>query len=228
MAARSFHLVRFRKTWLCSVLAMAALVGSLVSGFLIERFGRVRPIQLSSLGFVGGCRCIALFNASLPWMFAGLVLTGICYGLVSPAVPVFVAEISPPHVRGLLDFGAQLAITLRVLVAFVDGKWLDWLAPLCCVPRAPRSWPSPRTPPSSPSAGWLRRDKALDALRLLCGSKFSAEAECLIQLRQPAAMGDLLQHSFLMPLAYTLLSNISTSSALSPSMLSRYRSHPDR
>ncbi|XP_075543829.1 solute carrier family 2, facilitated glucose transporter member 8-like [Dermacentor variabilis] len=154
VAARSTHLLRFRKTWLGSVLTVAALAGSLVSGFLIERFGRVRPIQLSSLGFVGGCLCIALCNASLPWMFAGRVLTGFWCGLVSLAVPVFVAEISPPHVRGLLGFGVQLAITLGVLVAFVDGKWLDWLAPLCCVPRAPCSWPSPRTPPPSPSAGW--------------------------------------------------------------------------
>ncbi|XP_075543828.1 solute carrier family 2, facilitated glucose transporter member 8-like [Dermacentor variabilis] len=124
-AARSVHITRSPETWLGSVLTVAALVTSLVSGFLIERFGRVRPIQLSSLGYVGGCLCIALRNASLPWMFAGLVLTGFCCGLVSLAVPVFAAEISPPHVRGLLGSGVQFAITLGVLASFVDGKWLD-------------------------------------------------------------------------------------------------------
>ncbi|XP_075543832.1 solute carrier family 2, facilitated glucose transporter member 8-like [Dermacentor variabilis] len=107
MAARGVHITRFQETWLGSVLAMGALVGSLVSGFLIEHLGRVWSIQLSSLGFVGGCLCVALCNASLPWMFAGLVLTGFCCGHVSLAVPVFVAEISPPHVRGLLGFGVQ-------------------------------------------------------------------------------------------------------------------------
>ncbi|XP_070392591.1 solute carrier family 2, facilitated glucose transporter member 8-like [Dermacentor albipictus] len=131
MAACSDHITPSQGTWLGSGLAVAAVEGSLVSGFLIERLGRVRSIQVSSLGFMGGLLCTALCNASLPWMFAGLVLTGFCCGLVSLAVPVFVAEISPRHVRFFLGFGVKLAITLDVLVAFVDGKWLDWLAPLC-------------------------------------------------------------------------------------------------
>ncbi|KAH7977641.1 hypothetical protein HPB49_003114 [Dermacentor silvarum] len=212
MSARGVHMTRSQETWFGSVLAVGALVGSLVSGFLIERFGRVRPIQLSSLGFVAGCLCIALSNASLPWMFAGRVLTGFCCGLVSLAVPVFVTEISPPHVRGLLGSGVQLAITLGVLVVFVGGKWLDWLAlallcmvcPVLMAIAMAFAVESPR---------WLvahgQRDKALDALRFLYGPKFCAEAECLTieasLLREPAAVGDLLQRSFSVPLAYTLL-----------------------
>ncbi|KAL1432118.1 hypothetical protein MTO96_013458 [Rhipicephalus appendiculatus] len=185
MAARGVHMTRSQETWFGSVLAVGALVGSLVSGFLIERFGRVRPIQLSSLGFVGGCLCIALCNASLPWMFVGRVLTGFCCGLVSLAVPVFVAEISPPHVRGLLGSGVQLAMTLGVLAVFVSGKWLDWLALalLCTVCPV--------------------------LMAVAMAFAVCAEAECLAIeasiLRQPTAIGDLLQRSFSLPLAYTLL-----------------------
>ncbi|KAH6945183.1 hypothetical protein HPB50_007508 [Hyalomma asiaticum] len=212
MAARGVSMTRSQETWFGSVLAVGALVGSLVSGFLIERFGRVRPIQLSSLGFVGGCLCIALCNSSLPWMFAGRILTGFCCGLVSLAVPVFVAEISPPHVRGLLGSGVQLAMTLGVLAVFVGGKWLDWLAlallctvcPVLMAIAMAFAVESPR---------WLvahgQREKALDALRFLYGPKFCAESECLTIeasiTRQPTAAGDLLQRSFSLPLAYTLL-----------------------
>ncbi|XP_075534584.1 facilitated trehalose transporter Tret1-like [Dermacentor variabilis] len=212
MAAGGIHMTRSQETWFGSVLAVGALVGSLVSGFLIERFGHVRPIQLSSLGFVGGCLCIALCDASLPWMFAGRVLTGFCCGLVSLAVPVFVTEISPPHVRGLLGSGVQLAITLGVLAVFVGGKWLDWLSlavmctvcPVIMAVAMAFAVESPR---------WLvahgRRDKAIEALRFLYGPKFCAEAECLTieasLLHQPATFRDLLQRSFSLPLAYTLL-----------------------
>ncbi|KAH6919758.1 hypothetical protein HPB50_029255 [Hyalomma asiaticum] len=124
MAVRGgVHMTRSQETWFGSVLAVGVLASSLqVSGFLIERFGRVRPIQLSSLRFAGGCLCIALCNASLPWMFVSRTLTGFCCGLVSLAVPAFVAEISPPHVRGLLGSGAQLAMTLGVAAVFVGGK----------------------------------------------------------------------------------------------------------
>ncbi|XP_065302126.1 facilitated trehalose transporter Tret1-2 homolog [Dermacentor albipictus] len=212
MATSGIRMTRSQETWFGSVLAMGAVVGSLVSGFLIQRFGRVRPIQFSSLWFVGGCLCIALCNGSLPWMFAGRVLTGFCCGLVSLAVPVFVAEISPPHVRGLLGSGVQLAFTLGVLAVFVGGKWLDWqsLALLCTVCPVVMAVAMAFT---VESPRWLvahgRRDKALGALRFLYGPNFCAEAECLTieasLLHQPAAFGDLLRRRFWLPFAYTLL-----------------------
>ncbi|XP_075543831.1 solute carrier family 2, facilitated glucose transporter member 8-like [Dermacentor variabilis] len=182
MAPRRVHITRFQETWLGSGLALAALVAGLVSGFLVQRLGRVRPIQLSSLGFVGGCLCIALGNASLPWMFAGRVLTGFCCSLVSLAVPVFVAETSPRHVRGLLGSGVQLAITLGVLAVSVGGKWLDWLAPtLLCTVGPVLMAVSMALAVESPR--WLvihaRRDKAFDAQRFLYGPKYCSEAECL-------------------------------------------------
>ncbi|KAL3187536.1 hypothetical protein MRX96_025043 [Rhipicephalus microplus] len=192
MAAQGVRMTRSQETWFGSVLAVGALGG--------------QP------GFVGGCLCIALCNASLPWMFVGRVLTGFCCGLVSLAVPVFVADISPAHVRGLLGSGVQLAMTLGVLAVFVSGKWLDWLSlallctvcPVLMAVAMEFAVESPR---------WLlahgQRDKALDALRFLYGPKVCAEAECLVIeasiLRQPTAIGDLFQRSFSLPLAYTLL-----------------------
>ncbi|XP_070392764.1 facilitated trehalose transporter Tret1-2 homolog [Dermacentor albipictus] len=218
MVDRGVHMTLSQEAWFglvlkaYSVLAVGALVGSLVSSFLVERFRRVRSIQVSSLGFVGGCLCIALCNASLTWMFPGLVLTGFCCGLVSLAVAAFVAEISPPHVHGLLGSGVQLAITLDVLVAFVDGKWLDWLAlALLCTVCPVLGAVSMAFVVEYPR--WLvthgRRDRAFDALRFLYGLKYCTEAECLtngaILLRQPAGVGDRRQRNFSLPLAYTLL-----------------------
>ncbi|XP_070392765.1 solute carrier family 2, facilitated glucose transporter member 8-like [Dermacentor albipictus] len=197
MAARRVHITRFQEAWLGSARAMGALVGSLVSGFLIEHLGRVWSIQLSQLGFVGGCFRIALCNASLPWMFAGLVLTGFCCGLVSLAVPVFVTEISPPQARGLLGSGVQLAIQLGALAVFVGGTWLYWLALALLRTVGPVLMAiSMAFAVGSPS--WLvthgRLDDVLDALRFLYGPRFCAESECLINgdsfLRQPAAVAE--------------------------------------
>ncbi|KAH7980983.1 hypothetical protein HPB49_020646 [Dermacentor silvarum] len=154
-----------------SSLASVAMGRALVSGFLNESFGRVRPIQ----------RCRR-------------------WGLVSLAVPVVVAEICPPHVRGLLGSGGVLAV-------FVGGKWLNWLAlellctvcPVLMTVAMAFTVESPR---------WL----ALCTVRFLYGPKFCAEAECLTieasLLRQPVAVGDQLQRSFSLPLTYTLLLKI--------------------
>ncbi|KAG0438699.1 hypothetical protein HPB47_016914 [Ixodes persulcatus] len=202
-----------QETWFGSILAAGALVGSLATGYLIERFGRVRTIQYSSVGFVAGCLCIARCGTSLPWLFLGRVLTGFCCGLVSLSVPVFVSEISPPRVRGLLGSCVQLAITLGILLVFVCGKWLNWLSlalmctvcpvfmavSMCFVVDSPR---------------WLvavgERDRALQALRFLYGPKFSAETECLaieanLGKQSSATLRDLVHRSFSLPLVYTLL-----------------------
>nr|XP_054930220.1 facilitated trehalose transporter Tret1-like [Dermacentor andersoni] len=212
MAARSVHITRFQKTWLGSALAVGAIAACLVSGFLFEHLRCVRSTQLSPLGFIGGCLCIGLCNASLPWIFAGLVLTGFCCGLVSLAVPVFVAETSPPQVHGLLVSGVQLAIKMGALADFVGGKWLYWLAlALLRTVGAVLTAVSMAFAVGSPS--WLvtygRLDEVLYALRFLYGPRFCAGSECLIYgdslLRQPAAVGHLLQPSFSLPLAYTLL-----------------------
>lgn len=209
----SIHMTPSEETWFGSVLAVGALVGSLVTGYLIERFGRVRTIQYSSVGFISGCLCMAMCGASLPCLFLGRIVTGFCCGLVSLSVPVFVFEISPPQVRGLLGSGVQLATTLGVLLVFVGGKWLDWLslALLCTVCPALMAIAmafvveSPR---------WLvavgERDRAVAALQFLYGPAFGAEAECVaietsLLKQSSASMGDLLKRSFSVPLLYTLL-----------------------
>lgn len=105
------------------------------AGQLVNRLGRKDTIIFSSLGFVIGFLLIEV--SPLPnVMFLGRFLTGLSTGITALAVPVFVSEVSPPQIRGVLNTLCTIAVTSGVLMAYVLGKWLDyqWLATACIVP----------------------------------------------------------------------------------------------
>ncbi|XP_037573182.1 solute carrier family 2, facilitated glucose transporter member 8-like isoform X2 [Dermacentor silvarum] len=163
--------------WFGSLVTLGALFGGLAGGQLVNRLGRKDTIIFSSLGFVIGFLLIEV--SPLPnVMFLGRFLTGLSTGITALAVPVFVSEVSPPQIRGVLNTLCTIAVTSGVLMAYVLGKWLDyqWLATACIVPSVivvstmPFVADSPR---------WLiqrgRSEEALKALEFYEGAEWARE-----------------------------------------------------
>lgn len=59
--------------------AISNPIGSILSGFLAEYFGRRRSMQLSSFPFFAGWMCIGLAN-DIPLLYLGRFITGIAAG----------------------------------------------------------------------------------------------------------------------------------------------------
>ncbi|KAJ3596637.1 hypothetical protein NHX12_003041 [Muraenolepis orangiensis] len=99
----------------------AAALGALLGGPLNEALGRRRCILLSSGVFaVGGAVLGAAPGRAT--LLLGRVVVGLGIGVASMTVPVYIAEVSPPHLRGQLVTVNQLFITGGQLVAsLVDG-----------------------------------------------------------------------------------------------------------
>ncbi|KAH7952261.1 solute carrier family 2, facilitated glucose transporter member 8 isoform X2 [Rhipicephalus sanguineus] len=163
--------------WFGSLVTLGALFGGLVGGQLLNRLGRKDTIIFSSLGFAIG---FLLIEASpLPIvMFLGRFLTGVSTGITAVALPVFVSEVSPPQIRGVLNTMCTIAITSGVLLAYVLGKWLDyqWLATACIVPALVVVISMPFV---ADSPRWLihagRSEEALQALKFYEGEDRARE-----------------------------------------------------
>ncbi|CAK9784796.1 general substrate transporter [Cutaneotrichosporon oleaginosum] len=99
-----------------SVFAGGAFFGALVAGQTADRIGRKRTIQLGSLIAIIGCtlQTAAINNAML---IVGRLIAGLSIGVLSMIVPVYQAELSPPHARGLLSGWTQLMISAGFFVA---------------------------------------------------------------------------------------------------------------
>jgi sugar porter (SP) family MFS transporter len=108
--------------WAMSCALIGCLIGSVSSGGLSNRFGRKRLLTLAALVFAissVGTGLAPQFISFVIWRMLG----GYAIGLASGISPMYIAEISPAHLRGRLVSLNQLAIVLGILLAQV----VNWL-----------------------------------------------------------------------------------------------------
>ena len=126
--AKPFYEVFFKlhsaslQGWAMSCALIGCLFGAITAGALSNRFGRKRLLTLSALVFALSSLGTALapqFAAFVAWRILG----GLAIGLASGVSPMYIAEISPPHLRGKLVSLNQMAIVIGILLAQV----VNWL-----------------------------------------------------------------------------------------------------
>jgi len=103
-----------------AVLELGALFGALASGILADRFSRRHSMFLACVVFCigSGLQCGA---GSLSHLVLGRAIGGFGVGALSMLSPLYMAEISPPEVRGSLMALEQFAIVLGVVLGFWTG-----------------------------------------------------------------------------------------------------------
>lgn len=106
---------------------VGAVIGALVGARLSERFGRKRTVLSIAALFVVGTITCSLAPTPLTLALAR-VLLGMAVGGATQTVPMFVAELSPPKIRGRLVLAFQVAIGIGILTATIVGasQLLDW------------------------------------------------------------------------------------------------------
>jgi sugar porter (SP) family MFS transporter len=108
--------------WAMSCALIGCLVGALSSGVFSNRFGRKRLLTLAAIVFAVssvGTGLASHFVLFVLWRMLG----GYAIGLASGISPMYIAEISPAHLRGRLVSLNQLAIVFGILLAQV----VNWL-----------------------------------------------------------------------------------------------------
>jgi SP family arabinose:H+ symporter-like MFS transporter len=96
------------------------LMGAVCSGFLSDRLGRKRLLIFSGFLFTYSAIWTAMCGSFSTFITARIV-GGIGIGLASNLSPMYIAEISPAHVRGRLVSINQLTIVIGVLLAQVTN-----------------------------------------------------------------------------------------------------------
>ncbi|XP_050672314.1 facilitated trehalose transporter Tret1-like isoform X1 [Leptidea sinapis] len=112
-------------SWVAAISSLALLFGNIISGYLMERFGRRRSQLLLSLTYISGWMIIG-FAGNIYLMLMGRFITGFCQGWLGPLGPVFVGEISSPIYRGLFLAGLSLSIAFGVFMSHLFGTFLHW------------------------------------------------------------------------------------------------------
>jgi len=171
-------------------LNLVAALGGLIAGKTADKFGRNRAIALACLIFLTGSACM-----TLAWNFRvlllGRIVTGLGVGCGFVIAPVYIAEITPPEIRGrmvsLTDVCINVGIVLGSVVGFMceqtigsdDAKWRVMLGIGIIPPIVILSFL--RFLPESPR--WLllqdRVPEARHVLKMITGRDQEAERELI-------------------------------------------------
>ncbi|KAM6130279.1 solute carrier family 2, facilitated glucose transporter member 9-like [Phoenicopterus ruber ruber] len=106
-----------------SIFALGGLVGSLLVGVLVERYGRNGVLSRSTLlvllagGFMGFSRELG----SPEMVIIGRSITGLHSGICLSVVPLYLGEIAPKNLRGFLGLMPSIFICLGIFFTQVLG-----------------------------------------------------------------------------------------------------------
>ncbi|XP_031272320.1 sugar transport protein 4-like [Pistacia vera] len=103
-------------TLFTSSLYLAALVASVFASAATRTFGRKFSMVVGGIVFLVG----AILNGiaeNIEMLIIGRILLGVGVGFANQSVPVYLSEMAPPTMRGALNIGFQMAITIGILIA---------------------------------------------------------------------------------------------------------------
>ena len=177
-----FHLSDSQLEFAVGIALAGALVGSGLSGYGTDRWGRKTVLLATGVGF-------GLFSA-LSGLSDGLIsfslarfFVGVCIGVASLVTPLYLAEMSPAKIRGALVSLNQLAIAVGIVVAYFvdyalaadrDWRWMFMTAVFPAIVLVSGMMVLPESPRWLAAKG--RRELALEGFRRL-GRAVEAEAD---------------------------------------------------
>lgn len=122
-----FGLSKLELGWGVASLSLTATFAMMVSGPLSDRFGRKAILKLAAILFT-----VSAIGSALAPSFIALVIArmigGLGVGAALIIAPMYIAEISPAHLRGRMVSLNQLNIVLGISIAFFSNYMILQLA----------------------------------------------------------------------------------------------------
>lgn len=110
-----FGLNEYWEGFTTGCLALGAIIGCLVAGGLAEKYGRRYGLLTAASIFAISSVGMATANNLTLFIFARFI-AGIGVGMASMLSPLYIAEVTPSHIRGRMVAINQLTIVIGILV----------------------------------------------------------------------------------------------------------------
>lgn len=108
----------FECEMIVSVTVMAACLGAILSGRAVEFFGRKEMLLFAAGLFIIGA-LLGFHALTIPSLILARAILGFAIGVSSYTAPLYLSEISPPHIRGALVLINGIGITFGEAIAFL-------------------------------------------------------------------------------------------------------------
>jgi len=112
---KQFVLDAYWEGFATGILALGAIIGCLVAGKVADKFGRRPGLMLSAILFAVSSLAMA-YAPDRNLFIAARFVAGIGVGMASMLSPMYIAEISPAHLRGRMVAVNQLTVVLGIVI----------------------------------------------------------------------------------------------------------------
>ena len=127
--------------WVVSSAIVGAVLGAALNGRLADIYGRKKIIIATAVIFAVGS-VMSAYAVSARWLMFSRGVIGLAVGMVNFIVPLYLSEIAPQKIRGMLVSLFQLAITAGILFSYlinrvfanIDYNW-RWMLGAGLIPR---------------------------------------------------------------------------------------------
>jgi SP family arabinose:H+ symporter-like MFS transporter len=121
-----FELNAAMEGWAVSCALIGCIFGAMAAGVLSDLFGRKKTLLFAAILFL-----VSAIGSALPRTLTEFVIArmigGMGVGIASLISPLYIAEISPAHIRGRLVSLNQLAIVSGMLIIYFTNAWIAGL-----------------------------------------------------------------------------------------------------
>ncbi|XP_017889015.1 facilitated trehalose transporter Tret1 isoform X2 [Ceratina calcarata] len=212
----SFEVSTDMGMWIGSIMPLSALVGGIIGGPCIEYIGRRNTILGTAVPFIVAWLFIALAS-DIAMVLIGRALCGLCVGIASLSLPVYLGETIQAEVRGTLGLLPTVFGNTGILVCFIAGMYLNWrslallgaslpipfLVLMFIIPETPRWYISKgKTKRARKALQWLRAKGADISEELTAIEKMHIESEHTAS--QQGAIEQLFKKHNMKPLLISL------------------------
>ncbi|KOC68300.1 Facilitated trehalose transporter Tret1 [Habropoda laboriosa] len=119
-------------SWIGSLVAVGAMIGSFIAGYMAERWGRKKTLLAAVIPFTLGWILVASAKVVFQLYVARIIL-GIGLAFAFTVVPMYCGEIAEISVRGALGSFLQLFVTFGLLYSYSIGPYVSYLVFwICC------------------------------------------------------------------------------------------------
>ncbi|KAI2472818.1 general substrate transporter [Annulohypoxylon bovei var. microspora] len=109
--------VSYRQGGITASMPAGSFVGSLASSFIADKYSRKVSLQVGCILWIIGS-ILQCASQNVTMLCIGRVVSGLCVGIASSIVPVYMSEIASKEIRGRVVSLQQWAITWGILLGY--------------------------------------------------------------------------------------------------------------
>ncbi|KAK6644732.1 hypothetical protein RUM43_001001 [Polyplax serrata] len=123
----TFHVEPEEASWIASIASISTPIGCILTGSMLERFGRKLTLITVNIPSLLGWLLIASANgnATLIMIYAGRFFTGLATGMAAVPATVYSAEMSTDKLRGMFITWTSISMSLGILLIYILGYMLQ-------------------------------------------------------------------------------------------------------